>query len=224
MSSFGVGGTNAHVVLEQAPEAPARRQSDHGPYIFPISAKSPRALARATENLERFCAAGDAAMGDIALTLQRGREAFAFRRAFVCADRKEAARALSSAPFAEGHVEAAPEVAMMFPGQGSQHVGMARELYARVPLFAEWIDRCADFLAPILGRDLRALLFHAGNEDDAEAALAQASLLQPALFAVEYALAKMWMACGVVPSAMMATPWASTLRPVSPECSRSRTR
>ncbi|HSP77941.1 MAG TPA: beta-ketoacyl synthase N-terminal-like domain-containing protein, partial [Myxococcaceae bacterium] len=209
VSSFGVGGTNAHVILEEPPpEAPS------GPsrpvQLLVLSAKTPEALEAATDNLARHLRARpEQPLADVAWTLQVGRQAMAHRRVVVCGDREEALRALETreprlvrtdAP----SVQERP-VAFLFPGQGSQYVDMARGLYDSEPVFREHLDTCATLLQPHLGLDLRTLLYPADPAGAEEAArkLAQTALTQPALFAVEYALAKLWMSWGVKPQAML---------------------
>ncbi|MBV8859295.1 MAG: SDR family NAD(P)-dependent oxidoreductase [Acidobacteria bacterium] len=205
VSSFGIGGTNAHVVLEEAPEPPAPDASR--PYqLLLLSARTPSALAAASANLAAHLKGQpDINLADAAYTLQEGRKVFAHRRALVCRDAVEAVSALGAQPpkqAAQGEAEGG--VAFMFPGQGAQHVNMARELYETEATFRETLDACALALAPHLGEDLRRVLFpaEAGAEAGARR-LAETQLTQPAVFAVEYALAKLWMSWGVVPTAMI---------------------
>jgi amino acid adenylation domain-containing protein len=208
VSSFGIGGTNAHVVLEEAPEPepsePARRWQ-----LLALSARTPAALERAAERLRAHLAARpEQPLADVAWTLQAGRRAFPHRRAVVCRSHEEAIAAL--APGEAGRAAAgtapspAPEVAFLFPGQGAQHVGMARETYREEPVFREQLDRCAEILRPRLGLDLRDVIFPApGGEAAAAEALEGTALAQPALFAVEYSLARLWESRGVRPAAML---------------------
>ncbi|RYZ41729.1 MAG: acyltransferase domain-containing protein [Myxococcaceae bacterium] len=208
VSSFGVGGTNAHVVLEEAPTRPASGAS-RSTQLLVLSAKSDAALDAATRNLAAHLKAHpEQALSDVAFTLQTGRQAMGKRRVLVCRDRDDALAALE----AEGgprlwtqtpDVHERP-VAFLFPGQGSQYVGMARDLYASEPTFKKHLDACADKLTPHLGLELRTVLFpEAAKAEAATQALSRTELTQPALFVVEYALAKLWMAWGVKPSAML---------------------
>ncbi|RKH14639.1 acyltransferase domain-containing protein [Corallococcus sp. CA053C] len=208
VSSFGVGGTNAHVVLEEAPTLPPSGASRPAQLVV-LSAKSDAALDAATRNLAAHLKAHpEQALADVAFTLQTGRQAMAKRRVLICRDRDDALAALE--------VEGSPRlwtqapdvqerpVAFLFPGQGSQYVGMARDLYASEPTFKKHLDACAEKLTPHLGLDLRTVLFpEASKAEAATQALSRTELTQPALFVVEYALAKLWMAWGVKPSAMM---------------------
>jgi amino acid adenylation domain-containing protein len=202
VSSFGVGGTNAHVVVE---EAPPLEPSDpaSGPQVLTLSARTPSALARMTLDLATHLEAHpDVNLADAAWTLQVGRKAFPYRIAVVADDPKSAAELLRSQDVASAVARSRPahasEVVFMFPGQGSQYAGMGRELYAIEPHFREAFDECAEGLRGELGFDLRDVVFHG----DAEALL-PTSVMQPAIFAIEYSLARLWMSLGVTPSAML---------------------
>ncbi len=95
-------------------------------------------------------------------------------------------------------------VVFLFPGQGSQYVNMGRDLYKTTPVFRESVDRCCEILQPHLGLDLRTILYPAaGEEKEAERQLNQTATTQPALFVIEYSMARLWMDCGVDPSAMI---------------------
>ncbi|MFD9739126.1 type I polyketide synthase [Umezawaea sp. NPDC059074] len=194
VNSLGIGGTNAHVVLEEAPVRPA---VDPGrPYqVFPLSARSSTALTSVARRLADHL--GDEPLADVAWTLQAGRRAFAHRGFVVGGDRDEVVRALGkvTAKVVDGERRAA----FLFPGQGGQHVGMARELYAHEPVFRAEFDRCADLVLPELGVDLRTALFGLDTEAGA-ARLSTMDVGQPAVFSVEYALARLWMSWGVTPS------------------------
>nr|QEO73752.1 Beta-ketoacyl synthase [uncultured bacterium] len=208
VSSFGIGGTNAHVVLE---EAPARENSSEGraEQLLLISARTETALEAATENLADYLRRHpDANLSDVAYTLQVGRRVFKHRRALVCRGAADAAAALS-AP-ANGRCSTSVEerrerpVAMVFSGQGTQYANMARELYETEKTFREDVDRCAEILRPHLGLDLRDVLYPDARRAGQDLpGLEQTALAQPALFVVEYALAKLWIEWGVRPAAML---------------------
>jgi phthiocerol/phenolphthiocerol synthesis type-I polyketide synthase E len=204
VSSFGIGGSNAHVVLEEAPEeetTPAGATS-RGPHLLTLSARTAPALGDAARRLaDHLDSHPGLDIGDVARTLTR-RRPFEHRRTVVCHDREEAVAALRAA--AGPGTEAAREtpVAFLFPGQGAQYVSMARDLYPHEPVFAAELDRCADLFTPHLGEDLRTLLFAPPGDDAATGRLEQTEITQPALFAVEYALAQLWCSWGVRPRAM----------------------
>jgi amino acid adenylation domain-containing protein len=208
VSSFGMGGTNAHAVLEEAPALPSPAPTDAAQLLV-LSAKSEAALERMRARLAAHLAEHpDLPLVDVAFTLQEGRAAHPHRWAAAARDAQEARAALAGEggrkPVSRRATERAPSVAFLFPGQGTQHAGMARELYGREPAFRAVLDRCADLLVPELGLDLRAVLVPAeGGEEEADALLRETRLTQPALFAVEYALAKVWTGRGVQPAAML---------------------
>jgi acyl transferase domain-containing protein len=232
VSAFGIGGTNAHVVLEEAPpfeSQPSRRPAQ----LLVMSAKSAGALDRLTKNLAarlETLAAGEnpaaalaesaaaassvsppgrsADLADIAYTLQTGRRLFKHRRAVAAPTLAEAITLLEKPEprrvFTQAEREPGTRIAFLFPGQGAQYVNMGRQLYETEPVFREALDQCAATLQPILGLDLRSLLFPPpGNEDAARGQLNQTTITQPALFVVEYALAKLWLAWGIRPAAMV---------------------
>jgi acyl transferase domain-containing protein/acyl carrier protein len=199
VSSFGIGGTNAHVVLEEAPArgpSPARSIE-----LLPISARTPAAFLQVAERLAQHLeATSDASLADVAPTLQVGRRAFLYRGIVVARTRGgavESLRRLTPAPRVD---DAAGGVVFLLPGQGSQYAGMSRDLYRELPAFRASIDECARLLVPHWGQDLRDLLVHPAGDSTA---LDRTDATQPALFALEYALAQLWLSCGVVPTAMV---------------------
>jgi len=209
VSSFGSGGTNAHVVLQEAPQSrpsgAARREQ-----LFVISARSQNALNQAAGNLAVHLASKGSSldMADVAFTLQAGRRHFPYRKTVVARSAAEAAEALVSSDDKRGssrkcELPDAP-VVFMFPGQGAQQVNMGRGLYESEPIFAKEVDECAEVLRPLIGLDLRTILYpQTGGEEDASRQLKETFITQPALFVVEYALAQLWMQWGVAPKAMI---------------------
>jgi amino acid adenylation domain-containing protein len=208
VSSFGVGGTNAHVVVEEAPDIPAS-SSSRPRHLLLLSAKTPSALEAATTRLgEHLKVHPEHSLADVAYTLQVGRPALPYRRFVVCKDPENAIQALETLPpqrTATGQMkDKSPEVVFMFPGQGTQYVGMGLNLYQNEPIFRETVDRCAEILQPYLGEDLRKSLYpQAEDLETAAAALQETRITQPAIFTLEYALAKLWNYWGIYPQAFI---------------------
>jgi acyl transferase domain-containing protein len=208
VSSFGIGGTNAHVILE---EAPATEPGDPGRtwQLLTLSAKTGSALDAATANLlADLRQHPDVDLADVAYTLQVGRKTLSHRRTLACQSVADAIAALEADDpervlTAVQNLNDRP-VVFMFPGQGAQYPNMGRDLYEHEPVFRGEIDRCATLLLPHLGIDLRALLYPQGAHSDAGGReLEQTRYAQPALFAIEYALARLWQSWGIKPAAMI---------------------
>lgn len=205
VSAFGIGGTNAHVVVEEAPPA-AQGQSTTGrkEQLFVISARSATALdaaaARLTQHLRRHT---DQALADMAWTLQAGRHAFAHRRIVVAADHAAAIAGLVEAQhppaYCGFHEGGARPIAFLFSGQGSQFAGMGAGLYQGERVFREAVDQCAEALQPHLGLDLRSVMYAPFGDTRID----ETHLAQPALFVTEYALAMLWQQWGVRPAALL---------------------
>jgi len=202
VNSAGVGGTNAHAILEEAPlRAPS--PPAQGPFILRLSTRSASALSNAAEQLAAHLAAHpDTPLGDAAYTLRVGRKAFGHRLSVVTSDAAEAIAALrdAQAPLrAQRQMPAAPSpVALLFPGQGAQYGAMGSSLYAALPEFREALDAALAAFAPHTAFDLQALLF--GGD---AAALQATAVTQPATFCIEYALAQWWLQRGLQPSALI---------------------
>lgn len=208
VSAFGIGGTNAHVVLEEAPEPEPSAEGRPWKLIL-LSAKTETALETQTARLADFLKANaDVPVGDVAYTLQVGRQDMPVRRAFVCRDGADAIRTVHQQHagwiMTRTAVKTNPSVVFMFSGQGSQYLNMGRGVYGCEPVFEEAVDRCAEILAPHLDLDLREVLFpKAEKAEEAARKLAQTAFTQPALFTVEYALAQLWQSWGIRPEAMI---------------------
>jgi amino acid adenylation domain-containing protein len=210
VTSLGMGGTNAHVVLEEAPPAAreAATAASRPHQLLLLSAKSASALERATARLaDHLHRHADLELPDVAFTLTMGRKAFPHRRALLCSELEDAATALSTLD-PERLLTASPEpgdrpVAFLFPGQGAQYVDMGRGLYDAEPTFRADVDLCCRLLEPHLGFDLRAALFADGDPAAAGERLQRTQVAQPALFVVSWATARLWMSWGVRPEAML---------------------
>ncbi|MBA2743698.1 MAG: aminotransferase class III-fold pyridoxal phosphate-dependent enzyme, partial [Chthoniobacterales bacterium] len=202
VSSFGVGGTNAHVVLEEAPQLP-RTASNNATELLVLSAKTASALEkRAADLAEHLAAHPELSLGDIALTLQTGRQLFQYRRAVVARTHADAIASLRGpAKVHRTSDRRDTPVAFLFPGQGAQYARMGAQLNESEPVFRDALRECAELLRPELQLDLRDLLFSSG--DDAKAKLQQTRFTQPAIFSVSYALARLWMSRGLKPAALI---------------------
>ncbi len=203
VSSFGIGGTNAHVVVEEAPELPAQAEPE-GPQVLLLSARTSAGLGAArtalAAELERPHAP---ALSDVAHTLA-GRRKHTITMAAVAADRAQATTLLRAAEHdnvfvgespADSEAVTADRVVFLFPGQGAQHVGMAKGLYDAEPVFAEHFDACASAFRTEMDLDLYEAIYPVSQ--GAAADLERIDRSQPALFTVEYALAKLVESYGV---------------------------
>ncbi len=208
INSLGVGGTNAHAVVEAAPARAESGESDWPFQILTLSARSRAALDAASANLAAHLRAHpEQPLADVAWTLQEGRRAFDRRRVIVAESHEDAARKLEENDprrVFSHQAMADPSVVFMFPGGGAQYAGMARDLYETEPVFRDWMDRGLDLLQPRLDYDLRALwLPEPGAEAAAEERLRRPSVQLPLIMICEYALAQLWQAWGVQPAALI---------------------
>ena len=214
VSSFGFSGTNAHVLVEEAPVvdtvADVQAEPERGRYhLLPLSARTPEALVQlASRYLHWLEANPDAALADVCATAGAGRSHFEHRAALVVDSRARARRFLRAvheerpAPgLVRGVCGDRPKTAWLFTGQGSQFPGMARELFDVEPVFAQTVTRCADVLDGVLARPLLDVLFDTGP--GSEQTLRDTTFAQPALFAVEMGLARLWQSWGVEPDVVL---------------------
>ena len=208
VSAFGVGGTNAHVVLEEAP-LPVEAGPSRPVQLLVISARTATALEQASRNLKEHLAAHPTVpLADVAFTLQQGRKAFSHRRILIASDAADGAAKLerleAGTVFSGEADPGGPSVVFLFPGQGAQSVGMGLELYEQEPVFREEVDRCAEILMIHLGMDIRQSLYPtAAGRAQAEKEINETSITQPAIFIVEYALARLWQSWGVQPAILI---------------------
>jgi acyl transferase domain-containing protein len=207
VSAFGFTGTNAHVIVAAAEaEDPPPAVADRPLHLLAVSARTESALAAAAAGLAAHLESHpEASLADVAFTTGAGRSHFPFRLAVVAGSSKEAQQRLVAAAgpgVARGRFlgPERPELGFLFTGQGSQYAGMARGLYETQPTFRRALERCAALLEGVLPRPLLAILH---PEPGAEARLDETQFTQPALFALEYALAEMWRSWGVVPAAVL---------------------
>ncbi|RKH06911.1 non-ribosomal peptide synthetase/type I polyketide synthase [Corallococcus carmarthensis] len=203
VSAFGIGGTNAHVVLEESLPEPAETLSPTAEVLV-LSARSGEALGvasrRLADHLERK---PGQSLADVAYTLQEGRTAFGYRRAIACETPAEAIEKLRR----DGSVQLAssplPEVCFLFPGTGTQEAGMGAEWYRRAPAYREAFDECAAHFGRDLERELRAVLLTNDGGPHAQEALRVPSLGMAAIFTTEYALSRLLDAWGLHPTSLL---------------------
>jgi len=211
VSSFGFSGTNAHILLEAAPIASAVAAERERPlHVFTLSARNATALHELAERHQRALAALESTpVADVCFAANTGRAQLAHRLALT-ADTVGAVRQGLSA-FAAGQTPPElftgaledprpPELAFLFTGQGSQYCGMGRQLFETQPTFRAELLRCDEILRPLVERPLLSVLY---PEDPAASPLDETAYTQPALFAIEYALAQLWRSWGIVPSFVM---------------------
>ncbi|MBB2940200.1 acyl transferase domain-containing protein [Amycolatopsis bartoniae] len=200
VSAFGIGGTNAHVVLEEAPEVtPAPRSP--GPQLLVISGKTRQAVDEYGNALaDALEQAGAPHLADASRTLREGRAALRFRRAVVLSAGSEPEELSALRTGGQSVRQGTPETVWTFPGQGTQYPGMCARLYEALPSYARRVDDCVAQLGPQLGTDVRRALldetFDAGRLRDTH-------LAQPALFVAEFALAEQLRAWGATPSVVV---------------------
>ncbi|MGR3617830.1 MAG: type I polyketide synthase [Paracoccaceae bacterium] len=209
VNALGVGGTNAHMVMEEAPDRSASDESDFPFHIICLSALSKKALDQNSDNLGSYLRTNpDVSLADVAFTLKEGRRGFERRRILVAETATEAAALLENPDprrvFDHVKLGDAPDVVFMFPGGGAQYPGMARDLYETEPVFADWMDRGLEHLQANLDYDIRALwLPEPGEESAAAQQLTRPSAQLPLIMIIEYALAQLWMSWGVKPASLV---------------------
>ncbi len=205
VSSFGIGGTNAHIILE---EKETIDKSDEAPpfHLLTISAKSPTALCKMANNLSKFIAEkNEENLKNVCYTLAAGREDFSYRKSFVIDSRQEVITALKSLDTKKIVKTKKRQLVFMFPGQGSQYVNMAQELFESQPVFAAELEQCINLVAKHSGIDIKPYLFSNKNEesDELTTSIQQTQIAQLTLFAVEYALAQFLLDKNIKPEAMI---------------------
>ena len=202
VSSFGVGGTNAHVVMEEPPEdiRPAENETDR---LLLLSARSEKALEQYAADFTKLLHDADNRLDDVCFTSQVGRKEFDHRGILVGKNRDEIIEKLESfgcsGPRYKHNKNQEPAIVFMFPGQGAQHPGMARDLYRTHDVFRDSFDLCCQILNEKVDLDLK---YHLFSCDDAEV-LKQTTIAQPAIFSVEYALSQLLFSWGIEPAALV---------------------
>ncbi len=211
VSAFGFGGTNVHVVLEEGPQVqPSTSEIERPAHVLALSGQSERALKTLVHRYAETLVAQPAlSLADLCYTANSGRSHFAHRLALVADSTTQLREQLSSYAAGQlpqgvhsGRVAATgrSRVAFLFTGQGSQYYGMARQLYETQPTFRQTLDRCDQILRSYLAEPLLSVIYPEGG---ATSSLHETAYTQPALFALEYALAEMWRSWGIEPDIVM---------------------
>jgi amino acid adenylation domain-containing protein len=208
ISSFGFGGTNVHSIIEEAP--PVQSSSVSRPeQLLILSARTAMALEKMTDNLRNHLLQNPAEnLADVSFTLQRGRRYQAHRRYLVCKDIPDTVDMLVKPDPMRSQTRLCetrdPRLVFMFPGQGTQYVNMGKSFYDHEPLFRSTLDQCCEILQPHLECDLRDFLFPEEQDyEKAKQSLQNTFYTQPALFTIEYSLARLLLHWGIRPSAML---------------------
>jgi amino acid adenylation domain-containing protein len=191
VSSFGIGGTNAHVIVEQAPvKEKSERPTPEWPELILLSAKSEYSLEKRKEDLVKFIKSNpDSDIRDVAYTLANGRSHMLHRSFLVATSLEDIAS--GKAKFTDAKKDnLVSKIAFAFPGQGAQYVNMGKDLYKKNETFRNILDECFKIVTSETGEDLGNILFENKDPDEADRRLAGTELTQPALFIIEYALTK----------------------------------
>ncbi|MBD2504909.1 type I polyketide synthase [Anabaena azotica] len=215
VSAFGFGGTNAHVILEEAPESVGVVKNIERPqHLLALSARSGKALQELVERYEEYIESHpERSLEDICYTANTGRSHFPHRLAIIADHKQELADKLSKI-IAEQEVNQvffsqnsgdsiSPKIVFLFTGQGSQYINMGRQLYETQTVFRQTIDKCDRILQSYLDKSLLDILYPEDNQQLNKSLIDQTAYTQPALFAIEYALAQLWQSWGIKPDVVM---------------------
>lgn len=203
VSSFGIGGTNAHTILEQAPDIKFESTPVYGAQTIVLSARTPTALASQKEQLLAFLMEADDSISltDLSYTLQVGRKEFEYKYIAACRNKDTLVASLQTGGLYSEDVAGLAggrNICFMFPGQGSQYLGMGLTLYENNSIYRHQMDECLKLIRGMVSFDLKAMMF---ADDSIANQLSQTEVAQPALFCVEYSLAKTLQYYGIQPDA-----------------------
>ncbi|MEV6558542.1 type I polyketide synthase [Nocardia sp. NPDC051756] len=203
VTALGMGGTNCSVVLQEPPSRPTVERVDHQPFVLTLSARTGTALEQLSRRyLDYFAEHPEVNFGDVCYTAATGRMHFSHRRAFAAHSTEQATELLNDALSRDTPAPGigTPRLGFVFAGQGAQYADMGRELYQCLPIFRETLDRCDELLRERLELPLLSALFSTAGQTFS---ITETAYAQPALFAVEYALAMVWRSWGVEPDVVV---------------------
>lgn len=202
VSSFGIGGTNAHVILEEAPQRTASLTQDDEPLLMLLSAKNEASLQQVQQDFYDYLLANPKVnLPDLAYTLQTGRENFAYKKYLLFTGYNELLEGIAKNKFSEMAPAPPREACFVFPGQGAQYAEMGAGLYKAYPVFRKELDTCFDILKGLTGKDFKEMVF--SGKENTELSLQLTMHTQPVLFAWQYALARLLMSWGITPVSMI---------------------
>jgi len=210
VSAFGFGGTNSHVILEEAPQLPREKSDVDRPcHLLTLSAKTKPALsALVARYIKYFDEHPHQPLADICFTSNQGRKHLQHRLAFVSKSEENLRSQLldyqnqENSPIKTTNNQKSPKIAFLFTGQGSQYQGMARELYTTEAHFRDTLNYCANILDQYLEKPLLEILYPP-DTNDSDSLIDQTAYTQPALFAIEYSLYQLWKSWGIEPTVVM---------------------
>ncbi|OOM69984.1 erythronolide synthase, modules 1 and 2 [Clostridium puniceum] len=204
VNSFGFGGTNCHMVIEEAPklvEEETARQYERKRHILAISANAEKSLKLKINNLTGYIKANkENRLSDICYTENTSKTFFKYRYSVVCESVEDLLSKLEDIKLKNTSYEIQHKIALMFTGQGSQYVGMGRMLYEKLPIFQKYIDECSEAFYPYLNEKITNLIY---SDQADEKILEQTNITQPVVFAMDYAFGKLFLDLGVKPAYML---------------------
>jgi len=203
ISSFGIGGTNAHCILEEAPET-VKIVSSKKYHLIPVTAKTPRALKNLKQDIARHILNSDQDIADISFTLQQGRIHYKHRSLLVCKREPDNKVPVLMTELENSGIQELfnPRIVFMFTGQGSQYTGMAEDLYYEFPSFRNIVDKANLFLKENFKIDILKYILH-DTDDSLENEINQTSVAQPLLFTIQFAIARLLEEFGIRPDALI---------------------
>jgi amino acid adenylation domain-containing protein len=204
VSSFGVGGTNVHVLVEEFENQISESTSGRPLQLITWSAQTQASLDIYGEKLADSPQRKTIELADVAFSLQTTRQDFNYRWFVVAADQHQLSEAVkNTASNTKNLTESIKEIAFMFPGQDSRYVNMCRDLYQHEIVFKQAADECAEILKAETGIDILSIIYPVLADEQAEAQLSNTLYTQPAIFTTQYAMAKLWMSWGIMPNALV---------------------